>query len=82
MSTGGSGVGVALTHCNSNDYKASSKPMAGDSVITTFGGDDSPFQAVAKRVMQTMHGIAGFKPPGDAFKAVDAGLSGSAPGLS
>jgi hypothetical protein len=32
--------------------------MANDQVTTVFGGDDSPFQAVAKRVMQTMHGIA------------------------
>jgi len=50
--------------------------MAGDSVITTFGADDSPFQAVAKRVMQSMAQLAGFKGPPATFNAATAGMAG------
>src|ERR1700757_1356282 len=50
--------------------------MAGDTVTTVFGGDDSPFQAVARRVLQTIRGIAGFRPPGNAFAAIHTGFRG------
>jgi hypothetical protein len=50
--------------------------VATDTVTTIFGGDDSPFQAVARKVMGTMRSITGFKPPADAFAGIHAGFKG------
>jgi hypothetical protein len=46
--------------------------MGGDSVVTSFSGDDSGFQAVAKRVMRSMAHPAGFKGPPATFNAATA----------
>src|SRR5262245_53000426 len=44
--------------------------MASDTVVTTFGADDSPFQAAARRVRQAMGGVE------HASQAAAAGVKG------